>query len=371
MSHCITTRRSLFCGGILALAIACAASAPAMAQEREGAVYVNTNQSTGNMVAAFLRSTTGTLTSLGMFSTGGMGFSGIALLGSQGAIAITPDGHFIFAVNAGSNTIAAFSAKAGGLVLLGTVESGGTKPVSLTLHKDLLYVLNASGKPNIKGFSIQHDGALAPLAGSERPLVGGAAADPAQVAFSPDGSFLVVTEKGTNLIDTYAVQSTGVASAPISNPSNGLDPFGMAFTLSGTLVVSEGLSGSVSSYAISSTGSLELISGSVTDTQNAPCWVVIPDDGNLAFVVNNSSPSISSYSIAANGDLVLTNATAGTTPSQSGSIDAALSFYNQYLYVIASASGSINAFQVGSDGNLTSLPEVTGLPLSSQGIVAQ
>src|SRR2546422_8607410 len=68
-----------------------------------------------------------------------------------------------------------------------------------------------------------------PLAVSTQALPGGAGAGPAQVSFSPDGSVLVVIEKGTNLIDTFTVGDDGVAQPGVSFASNGTTPFGFAF----------------------------------------------------------------------------------------------------------------------------------------------
>ena len=149
-----------------------------------GAVYVLTNQ-VENAVAVFRRTPDGHLTAAGEFSTGGAG-NPVAIppdppvdpLASQGALIFGPGNQFLFAVNAGSNEISVLSVGRSGLNLIDVVDSGGVRPISLTVHDDLLYVLNEGGTPNITGFTIGGDGTLSPLAGSTQPLVGGAAADP-------------------------------------------------------------------------------------------------------------------------------------------------------------------------------------------------
>lgn len=65
-----------------------------------------------------------------------------------------------------------------GLKVVGAFPSGGTEPVSIARYKDLVYVLNAGGTPNIAGFELDPDRRLRMLAGSSRPLAGGAAAGP-------------------------------------------------------------------------------------------------------------------------------------------------------------------------------------------------
>ena len=217
---------------------------PAPRVFQAGAVYVLTNQ-VENAVAVFTRTAFGTLTPAGEFPTGGAGDPvpqgtdpATDPLASQGALIFDQGHQFLFAVNAGSNQISVLSVSDLGLDQVDVVDSGGIRPISLTVHDNLLYVLNEGGTPNITGFTIGDDGTLTPLAGSTQPLIGGTAADPAQVSFNHDGTLLVVTEKAGNRIDTYIVDENGLPSAPLDNPSNGMTPFGFAFNNPDFLVVS-------------------------------------------------------------------------------------------------------------------------------------
>ena len=67
-------------------------------------------------------------------------------------------------MNAGSDEISVFAVNVNGLELVDIVNSGGDLPVSVTIYKDWLYVLNAGGSGNISGFSIDQDGSLTSLA---------------------------------------------------------------------------------------------------------------------------------------------------------------------------------------------------------------
>jgi 6-phosphogluconolactonase len=343
-----------------------------------GAVYAMTNQTSGNSIVAFHRASSGALSMVGTFSTGGLGFgSGNDPLGSQGSLILSDDGHFLLAVNAGSNNISVMQAGPPGLKLAGTFSSGGTEPVSLALYKDLVYVLNAGGAPNITGFELNPDGTLRMLSGSSRPLAGGTAAGPAQVGFTPDGSFLVVTEKNTNLIDTYRVLESGVTAGPISNPSSGTTPFGFTFGRSGTLVVSEAAGGpggtsASSSYQISTvSGELSVISASVTDTQLAACWAVTTNDGRFVYLSNTGSGTLSSYAVGAGGMLTLVNAATGVTGSGTVPLDSAITSNSEFLYVLDDGTGQVSGFRVESDGSLTALATAGSLPSGSQGITAR
>jgi 6-phosphogluconolactonase len=345
-----------------------------------GAVYVLTNQ-VENAVAVFHRSAQGTLTPAGEFPTGGAGDPGDPpindALGSQGALILSEGNQFLFTVNAGSNEISVLRVGKNGLALVAVVDSGGVRPISLALHENLLYVLNEGDTPNITGFTVGDDGTLTPLADSTQPLIGGAAADPAQIGFSSDGGLLVVTEKAGNRLNTYIIDENGLPSAPIDNPSNGMTPFGFAFNNAGTLIVSEAFGGApnqstVSSYGASEDGILNVISGSVPDLQTAACWVVTTNNGKLAFVSNTGSGNISSYRVSGeDGTLTLANSVAGDTGAGSGPIDMALNNSSRFLHVLAGGSQSVASFRVEKNGNLTLIDSDGGLPLGAQGIAAK
>ena len=123
---------------------------------------------------------------------------------------------------------------------------------------------------------------------------------------------LFVTETGTSLIDAYAINANGTPSPPLIQHSVGSSPFALAFTPQNNLLVTEvrelsgtALQGAVTSYQLSSNGTLTPISGSVPDSQTAPCWIVVTPDGKFAYVVNTASGVISGYQVGSNGVLSL------------------------------------------------------------------
>lgn len=346
---------------------------------RRGAVFAATNQPTGNAIAVFRRAADGTLSPAGMFPTGGLGAGGPSdPLRSQGSLILAGRGsgneQLLFVVNAGSNEISVLAVERDRLALISKVPSGGVRPTSLTIHRDLLYVLHA-GSGTINGFTVSKQGELAAVPGSTRPITGGPTADPAQIEFTPDGRFLVVTDKMPNVIDTYRVRSDGTTDGPRANPSHGMTPFGFAFDKRGHLVVSDAFGGApnlgaMSSYTISNDGAVEVISGSVPDFQTAPCWVVISNDGRHAYTSNTGSSSISSYRIGSDGTLTLESSVAASTDAGSAPIDMAFSRGSRYLYVLNDVTGTINGFRVERDGSLTQVATVGGLPPNAQGVAA-
>jgi 6-phosphogluconolactonase (cycloisomerase 2 family) len=352
-------------------------------------------------VLIYQRAADGTLTPAGMVATGGMGSGGGAkptgpkpTTGgtntggagaggasgpagpNQGAVVLSSDNHWLFAVNTGSSDISSFAVGAQGLTLVDKVPSGGVNPVSLTTHGNWLYAVTGGGTNNISGFTISDQGKLAPLPNSTRPLSTASSTEPAQIQFSPGGDLLVVTERNTNMVDTYTVGADGLATGPISHPSVGMNPFGMAFGKNGVLVVAEGFlanpnGSAVSSYLTAPDGSLKVITASATTHQSTACWVVITNDDKYAYVTNTQSSNISGYRIADDGSLSLLNAD-GITAATAGSApqDIALSSDSKYLYVLNFGLHAIGIYRVEANGSLTSIGSVEGLPTGINGLIA-
>src|SRR5689334_20066100 len=91
-----------------------------------------------NAAIAHRRAADGTLTFAGSRRTGGAGSGGG--LGSQGALAFSDGRRWLFAVNAGSNQISSFEVFGSALVLADVVDSGGERPISLTVRGNRVYV---------------------------------------------------------------------------------------------------------------------------------------------------------------------------------------------------------------------------------------
>lgn len=369
-----TIWKSAYASSVLLFALLGMVVPSGRAQGRTGDVYVMTNQPApaGNSVIVYHRDAQGALTPMGSFATGGNGMgTGADPLGSQGALTLSDDQRLLFAVNAGSNSVSVFAVIGDQLRLLNTAGSGGVMPVSVTVRHNLAYVVNAAGTPNISGFTLDPEtNRLLPLAGSSRNLPGGTGSSPAQISFSPDGSALIVTEKGTNSIDVFALDDE-LAGPGASFPSSGATPFGFSFGHDGVVVVSDAGPNAASSYKLGHDDGLVVISGAVPNGQAATCWLLVPQDGNFAFTANAGSGSVSSYAVAPNGSLSLLEAVAGSTGAGSAPTDMALTGDSRFLYVRAGGSGSVVGFRIGDGGTLTPVATGTGVPSGSQGIAAR
>ena len=354
---------TLLLSGLTLVALSAVTATARASDSSPGAVYTLTNSAAGNAVLAFSRAADGTLTAQGTYATGGLG-SGAAL-GSQDAVILSDNGRQLFAVNSGDSTVSLFDVQPDGLALDATVSSGGSHPISATVRGNLLYVLNGNG---ISGFTVGKQ-SLTPLAGSTRPL-GAGSAGPAQIQFSPDGSLLVVTEKTSNTIDTYAVDDNGVAGTPVVSASAGGTPFGFDFDNRGHLLVSEA-AGSASSYDVSTAGAAT-ISGAVATHQAAPCWLVATKNGRYAYTANAGGGSISGFSVGENGSLTLLDASGATASLGAGShpLDEAVSVNGQYLYNLTDGAHRISAFRIAEDGSLSPAGTIA-VPAGAAGLAAR
>jgi 6-phosphogluconolactonase (cycloisomerase 2 family) len=358
---------SSFCGGLtLSLALLAATAAA----DEGGAVYTMDNAAGANHVMVFQRGESGGLTGAGSFATGGAGAG--AGLSSQGSVLLSRDNRWLFVCNHGSSEISAFAVTRQGLALTDKVSSGGQMPVSLALRHNLLYVLNAGGgagdKDNITAF-IFANGKLVALPGSTRAL----SADntgPAQVSFTRDGGTLVVTERLTSLIDTFAVEDDGSAENRKSFQSAGTTPFGFDVGRENRLFISEAASGSASSYTVSEDADLTVISAAVPTHQTAACWLLASHDGRFVYTANAGSGSVSGLRVSHDGSLDLLDPDGRTAVTGNGShpVDMAQSHDGRFLYSLANGNGTLNAFKIKPDGSLEPVVVVSGIPTSAAGL---
>jgi 6-phosphogluconolactonase (cycloisomerase 2 family) len=334
------------------------------------AVYVQTNSSP-NEVIAFRRSNDGSLDRIGSVATDGDG-SGSPHLQSQGSVALTGDGQHLLVTNAGSDDVSVFSvASDGSLELRDRVDTGST-PRSVAERDGLVVVMN-TGVPSLMSFQLGADG-IKPVSGGDQALASDA--DPAQVGFSPDGSMVVITQRGTDSIVTYQVEADGSFGASSTVASQGPTPYGFGFASGGTLVVTEAFraekgAAAASSYAIVD-GSLEPRSGSVGNGRSEICWAVVTPDGRFAFTTNFADGAVSRYAIAADGSLSLEDATAGiAVEGMTGLRDEDLSSDGRFLYVVDTDGGRIYGWSVGADGALEPVGSWDGLPATVAGLAAR
>ena len=397
-----------------------------------------------NSIVAYGRNEDGTLDAIGSFSTGGNGGDfdggeGLDPLISAYALTKTTDNNFLLAVNAGSNTISSMTIGDDfGLERGDTQATNGVGPNSIAHIETnidgvngLVYVSNISraefadqGEPaqqgSLMGYWLMDDGSLSPIAGSARDL----ANRPSAVHFSPDGNFLVVASINSgssalatndeNEIVVYGVNDDGTlsnsildgATSTLRDNAEGRNlPSAIGFQIVGDnyVVVTEarefrpdgtppvfpGLQdGSVSTWRITSNGTLEAINLDVASGENntgrTACWLDFNEDESMFFVSNAIEAGLAAYSFD-DGEISLINqvaaqgvgATGNTTDpaaafsTTEGWIDMWISDDGNFLYQLHGYRGTIGVYEVDGE-NLNFIENVSGsLPDNNvQGIVA-
>ncbi|WP_426625680.1 lactonase family protein [Leifsonia sp. McL0607] len=348
---------ALFTGPALA-APAPSSSAPPLGPS--AAVFVQTDGLAGNSVVAYDRAPDGTLHQAGTYPTGGVGGaltgSVVDHLASQGSLVY--DRGLLYAVNAGSNTLTVFAVRGDRLIRLEVLSTGGSFPVSVTAHGPFVYVLDARAGGAVQGYARIGD-FLVRVPSYNRPLgldptqTPEFTHTPGQVAFTPDGSHLVVTTKGNgSAIDVFAVDRFGgLSHHPVVTPEPGAVPFAVSFDAGGHLVVAEAGTNAVATFRIDPSGAVIPTAQAATG-QAATCWIV--RDGSRFYASNAGSSTLSGFTDAGAGTL----AALGTTATGPGTVDAAVSSDGRYLYAQTGGNGGVDAFRVGADGSLTKVGSV-------------
>ena len=313
----------------------------ANAMASDGVLYTQTNDPSGNSVQRFDRAADGSLTPAGTFATGGAGLA--TLGGRQGAVELSDNGRYLYAVNAGSDTVSIFRAGHRRTRLIDTVSSRGTAPTSIDEEHGRVYVLNSGGTPSVTAYRRVRGGALWPIA--TRELAAGALGA-AQVSVTPGGRSLIVSERLSRRLETLALDRFGRPGAPVVTASSGAVPFGFGISPQGTIVVSEAGASTVSSYRLERDGALRTLTGSLAVGQGAACWVAVSPNGRFAYT-GNAAGGISGFAIGRDGSLSAIGTTLLPSPR-----DLDFDESGRYLHVVTTG-GQVVVYRVGNDGSLT------------------
>lgn len=335
------------------------------------AVFVMTNDADANEVVAFERNRSGTLQDHPRhFATGGRGSGGtVDPLASQGSLTLSDDGSLLFAANAGSGTVSLFRVYGSRLDLRDRVPTGGSEPNAVAQRGRLVYVLNTAGSSSVVGFRVIGDH-LVRIPDSLRFLSGNFV-NSASLAFTPDGRYLLATERTTNNIDVFRVRADGTLSEATINASSGPGAFSVIVAPNGTIVVSETGAGgpassAMSSYTLATDGQLVPVTTSIPTLGAANCWNVVTPDGRFVYASNAGTSSIAGFQVGAHGALTPIGGTiVGNNPDGSANLDITISADGHFLYSLNAASGTVGMFSIGRDGTLTNLGVRAGLDASA------
>ncbi len=331
-------------------------------------LYTVGNGAEKNDIICYKIKSNGMLQWNGATASGGKGTG--KSLGSQGALVLSNNHEWLFAVNAGSNTVSSFKVKADGNLMLAYTESTmGTTPVSVSVQGNLLYVLNR-GSDNIHGFWVGANGSLSHIEGSTQNL-SSKGVDAPQISITPGREWVVVTEKATNIIGTFKIKNNGSVSHGKFTASVGPTPFGFDYSRDRFMIVSNAAggaagAGSSTSYIIGNNGKPSAVNGAVNNNQAAPCWVATTKYGRYAFETNTASNNISSYYVSPWGALYLVAGEAAKTDM--GPVDIVVAANNYHVYVLNGKSSTIGEYKRKFFGGLEHIGTLADIPASAVGL---
>jgi hypothetical protein len=410
---------------------------------KRGALFVMTNATDttrGNEIAMYRRAGNGDLSIVGYFPTGvldkadpqlGSGPAPTAQvfrlvdtslppvvasadgLGSANSLVLSEDKRCLFAVNAGSHSVSAFRVHDDGLTLVSVVPSRGVFPASLTVHNDLMYVLNAGAAGSLAGFRVTRC-TLQPLNAQPVSLTGVADAfpipapgevltTPAQVSFTPDGRRLVLSIKGgdplvsggrlqalpSGRMAVFAVHANGQLGTPTVTRFNALGsgalantggPFSFVFTEGRTLITVHANSGTVGAFTLNPDNTLSLNGPPLSTGAFAPCW--LDSNGRFVYTASFGAPSgvrqiigegeglpdrdglLTGFRLNRDGTLAPLGVTVSyPAPSNNGSGNHAIDVrvIDDFLYFIQPRTGRIGRLTIGANGDLTDMKHYAGL----------
>lgn len=324
-------------------------------------IYSMSNDAAQNMILAFSQQNNGAIQLEASYAARGGG-SGTSLQ-SQGSLTIL--NNWLFAVNAGTNTIASFEILNNGtLRFADTIDAGGALPVSITAFQNRVYVVNA-GSSSISGYYVNNQGIFSVISNSGRAL-SKPNAMPAQISFTPNGQMLVVTESAANTVTCYLMDGSGRPYPPSSYLSSGETPGGFCF-VGNYIVMSQAKNnvaeqGTVSSYNAWGVG--YPISGPLCAQQTGTSRVAAYEQ--IVYALNPGSNSISSFVMDKYGALELKEKMAAATGNGPSAI--AVHHDAKTLYQVNSGSRSMSGYKIAGNFALSKAGEITGLPPAASGL---
>jgi 6-phosphogluconolactonase (cycloisomerase 2 family) len=382
-------------------------------------IYTQTNE-TENKVINFRQGMDGRLSEIQRVPTGGKGTGGFTpvtgeqsspdSLISSNSVITSKDKKYLFAVNAGNNTVSCFAIGPDGMLALTDTQSTGNELSGMSgtanslAYNDAdgtLYVLHSFGPDHIRVFTAM--GGKLMLRPQARTVNAPGLSDrvPTQIVLTPDNKFLLASvlfdarpsEAGLVLakektLVTFPIMMGGALGEPMFNEAGGITPFASCF-LNGSIdtfitvlaAESSAVVSSIASDGMVKSGKSAKIDTTIDGMMSEPseiCWISVSEDNKYAFGTNFGYGTVSSFKIDGNGLAVRMSTAArevgdGTfkglagVPS-SGAGDNAVS--GQFLYQLYANAKKLVSYKIGDDGRLTKAMEVPVPYNSTQGLAA-
>lgn len=193
------------------------------------------------------------------------------------AIAMTPQGNFLFVASPSQNAVFAFTVNSSDGSLAAVTGSpftvAGAAPTGLVVHPSGKFLYATDSKNNaVLAFSIQN-GALSQIAGS--PFAAGT--QPNGIATDPAGAELFVANTGSNNVAAFVIDANSGALAQVAGSpfaSGGRGP-GFVAATGAFVYVADTVTNDLSAFAIGSNGALSPVPGSPFNVATSPSWIAM------------------------------------------------------------------------------------------------
>jgi 6-phosphogluconolactonase len=254
----------------------------------------------------------------------------------------------------------------------GQGQSGPIESMAIvrTAARPVLYAANG-GDPSVSAMTIDPgSGNLTPIDGSPFPV--NDTAGTYDMAASPDGRFLFVTNEAVTTIHVFAISHTsgGLTEVTGSPFSAGTNISGLWATANGKfLLAADSTINDVQVFAIAASGALSQVQGSPFPANASVSDVRSNCASNLVFTADGGSNLVDAYAMSAAGALApvpgspFSNGATGNGPN---SFDLAISPTGRFLFTTDSFSNDITSFAIARDGALAQVP---GSPFDTGGWV--
>jgi len=260
------------------------------------------------------------------------------------------------------------------------VSSGGDYPNSITAYGSYVCVVNTGANNGLRCYTYSSTG-LSAISGSDRSF--GLAlttppvshTGPAQIAFTPDGSALIISIKGLNPpVYLYTFSSGIVGATAVKSANNGMVNFGFTFDVDGTVVLVDAApyaNGSGVIYLTYTSASITFTTNNYFLIQNeqAACWVQRSSGTGHFYISNAASAAVTEMSRSANTMTVVAEYPLATGAGPSDLVVVSLASQD-YLYINEGGHKMLNVMKLVK-GDATSIQSIaSGTGTSPSGLAA-
>jgi 6-phosphogluconolactonase (cycloisomerase 2 family) len=394
-----------------------------------GNLYMQTNE-VENAIIHYHRSANGALAEVERVATGGAGSGELSPIyhtnrpndfEGAGSVILTPDRRFLFATNAGDNSVSSFAVdKQGRLTLLdvkrtGNTQNGGAKSVAYAPSSHTLFVVHTFGPDHLRLMSVDGEGKLTPrperysvntmdwpnrvptmavLSPDGKSLFVGTTFDELPSRKNPDGSLILwIPHKdgALHVIASNAPDPDGIVVFPVGEDgalgeasfydARGASPFYIAFLHNrpDTFIIGFAVSDGLAMGRINADGKINVGPLVKIDTSaglpSELCWLAVSPDDRLVFTTNFGYSTISSFRIDGNVLSIAKDPASPKVPGDgtfraidgtvsSGPSDSWITPDGAYLYQIYGNASKLVGYATKPDGSLEEVTSVT-IPYNS------